>query len=186
MTCRHQNLVTEAANTASLAVSVSRHVPNQQPLQGPAGLQLNLTSSTSPAQPHQLNLTSIQIPLVTGYIDIGPVIVSMDQQDQHWGSYALVTSANSRTSIDITTGFELIEAFGLTNAVKDAMAAIDTANEEVRLRRVAVSEKQHQEGRLRESHAERLQAAQSHLSHVPGLCVIPLDRSSSSITAPSQ
>ena len=51
------------------------------------------------------------------------------------------------------------------------MAAIDTANEEVRLRLVAVSEKQHQEARLRQSHAERLQAAQSHLSNVPGLCV---------------
>lgn len=155
MTCRHQNLVTEAASTAHLAVSLSAHVPRQQSLHAPASLQLNLSS--------------IRIPLVTGYCDVGPVIVTDGQQQQQQGRFTLVLSANSSSGPALAPAkinFELIEASQLTNAVKNAMAAVDAAKEELHHCRTTVSEKQNQAEKLRGSYTKRLQAARTHLKTV--------------------
>lgn len=161
--CRHLNLVTAAASTAHLAVSVSAHGCSPQSLHGLASLQLNLSS--------------IQIPLVTGYTDMDPVIVTEGQHQQQQGQFALVLSASSSSGPILAPArinFELIEASQLTNAVKNAMAAVDAANEEVRRCRTAVSKKQNHAGSLQKSYTERLKKAQTHLKDVPSSLPITL------------
>ena len=160
MTCRQLNLVSDAANTASVAVSV-----------------LALGLSQQPARAYlQLNLSSIEIPLATGYVDFGPIIVSSSQQVQLQGLFALTLSVSSSSGPALTpvnVEFELIEASQLSIAVKNAMAAAYAAEAAVRDCRTEVSQKQHQEGLLRQLFDGCVQAAQSHLSSVPELDVSP-------------
>ena len=122
------------------------------------------------------NLSSLEIPLATGYVDFGPVIVSSNQQEQLQGSFALKLSASISSGpalSPVNVEFELIEASKLSIAVKNAMAAVYAAEAAVHDCRTEVSLKQHQEGLLRQSFDKCVRAAQSHLSSVPDLDVRP-------------
>lgn len=149
--CRFDNIRTEAESTGSMQAAISA-----------------LSCAEGPADPLQLNLSQVSVPLSTGTVTIGPVVVAETQQPVE-GPHQIhigLNSSSEQECLPVRLPFSLIEASTMTQAVKDALAALHQAEQQTRDDEQHASAAADQLSGAQSTLERRLQAARSTLSSV--------------------
>ena len=149
--CRFDNIVTESDSIGSMLAAISASV---------------CTGGTTDTL--QLTLSQVSIPLSTGTVTIGPVVVDETQgpiEGPHQIQIVL-NSSSEQDCVPVRLPFNLIEASTMTQAVKDALAALHQAEQQTRDAEHYASTVTDQLNDARGTLQQRLQAARSTLPDV--------------------